>query len=42
VLAVLIGATRPALGVHWPTDVIGGWSFGALWMLLWSRVSPRG
>ena len=41
VLALLIGATRPALGVHWPTDVIGGWSFGALWMMLWSRVSRR-
>ena len=32
-LSLLIGATRPILGVHWPTDVIGGWCLGALWLL---------
>ncbi len=37
VLSALIGATRPILGVHWPTDVLGGWTLGALWLLLcWS------
>lgn len=42
-LALAIGATRPILGVHWPTDVIGGWAFGILWVLLWAAVSrhPR-
>jgi undecaprenyl-diphosphatase len=29
----LIGISRPMLGVHWPSDVIGGWAFGALWVL---------
>ena len=26
----VIGLTRLILGVHWPSDVIGGWSFGLL------------
>lgn len=31
--SLVVGATRPLLGVHWPTDVVGGWAFGALWVL---------
>ena len=30
-LASVIGATRVYLGVHWPTDVIGGLSLGTAW-----------
>lgn len=42
VLAGSIGWTRPMLGVHWPTDVIAGWSFGLLWVGLWWWFSRRG
>jgi undecaprenyl-diphosphatase len=40
-LSVLIGVTRPMLGVHWPSDVIGGWSFGLFWTLLVLGLADR-
>jgi undecaprenyl-diphosphatase len=38
VFPLLIGLTRLVLGVHWPSDVAGGWALGALWTLLLVRL----
>ena len=40
-LSLLIGLSRPMLGVHWPSDVVAGWSFGALWVLATVPLAER-
>lgn len=38
-IALQIGWSRVALGVHWPSDVLGGWAFGMLWVMICLRLA---
>ena len=40
-LVFLIGVSRVYLNVHYPTDVLGGWSAGLLWALACRWVEDR-
>jgi undecaprenyl-diphosphatase len=34
VLGPMIGVTRLVLGVHWPSDILGGWAYGSVAALI--------
>jgi undecaprenyl-diphosphatase len=40
-LTLMVGISRVYLGVHWPSDVVAGWTAGAVWALLSWLVAQR-
>ena len=40
-LSFAVGVSRNMLGVHWPSDVAGGWAFGLLWVMVALPVAER-
>lgn len=40
-IAILVGLSRPFLGVHWLSDTFGGWTLAGMVLLIASVFAPR-
>lgn len=40
-ITMLVGISRVYLGVHWPTDVLAGWTLGSAWALVFWLIAIR-
>jgi undecaprenyl-diphosphatase len=38
---IAVGLTRPLLGVHWPSDVVGGWACAVAWAIICLAIFKR-
>lgn len=41
-IAAMVGISRVCMGVHFPTDVLGGWTGGLLWTWIAFTIRSRG
>ena len=41
VLVLLISLSRVYLGVHFPTDILGGWAVGIVLLIAFKRIEPK-
>ncbi|MFN9719035.1 MAG: phosphatase PAP2 family protein [Planctomycetota bacterium] len=39
-VSLLVGVSRVCMGVHFPSDVLAGWTFGLMW--IWAMFALRG